>query len=117
MNYLKKNAIDKYLNDIINKIDSKQNESSNTLEIKNSDIISYEESFEVNNNINENNFPKLESSHCILNEKTEDFNFGIKFNKNIEITGFKNNTETKKSFDGIAFMKLLLEDIKDMIDN
>ena len=117
MNYLKKNAIDKYLNDIINKIDSKQNESSNTLEIKNSDIISYEESFEVNNNINENNFPKLESSHCILNEKTEDFNFGIKFNKNIEITGFKNKTETKKSFDGIAFMKLLLEDIKDIIDN
>ena len=105
------------MNDLISKIDSKQNESTNTLEIKNSEGISYEESIEGNITINENNFPKLESNHCILGEKREDFNFGIKFNKNIKITEFKNKTEPKKNFDGIAFMKLLLEDVKDMVDS
>ena len=117
MNYLKKNSIDKWLSDIMNKIDTKQNESSKTLDIKNSEEISIEEEIGTNINIKESNFPKLESTHCILLEKTEDFNFGIKFNKKIEITGIKNKISPKKNFDGIAFMKLLMDDLKDIDAN
>ena len=113
LNYLKKNVIDKWLDDILIKIDIKQNETINTIDNKNNEDSKKEEN-EENNIINEKHFPILESTHCILKEKTEEFDFGIKFNKNIEITGFKSKIYSKKNYDGIAFIKTLLEDLKEI---
>ena len=112
MNYLKKNKLDKWLEDIIQKIEIKQNEGVNTIDTKNNEDLKNEEQKKEITEINEANFPKLESNHSILTEKTQDFNFGIKFNKNIEIKGAKTKMVTKKSYDGIEFIKLLLEDLK-----
>ena len=112
LTYLKKNKLDKWLKNIIQKIETKQNEAFNTIDTKNNDDLKNEEQKREKSEINENNFPKLETSHCILGEKTQDFNFGIKFNKDIEIKGTKNKVLTKKSYDGIEFIKLLLEDLK-----
>ena len=112
LTYLKKNKLDKWLKNIIQKIETKQNEAFNTIDTKNNDDLKNEEQKREKSEINENNFPKLESSHCILGEKTQDFNFGIKFSKDIEIKGTKNKVLTKKSYDGIEFIKLLLEDLK-----
>ena len=44
--------------------------------------------------------------------KNDDFKFGIEFNKNIEITAVKTKNVVKKNYDGFAFIKLLLEDLK-----
>jgi hypothetical protein len=79
LTYLKKNKLDKWLKNIIQKIETKQNEAFNTIDTKNNDDLKNEEQKKEKSEINENNFPKLESSHCILGEKTQDFNFGIKF--------------------------------------
>ena len=111
MHYLKKNNLDKWLEDIINKVEKKQNEGVNNIDAKN---MENEEQIEEKSGINETHFPKLESNHCILEEKTADFNFDIKFNKNIEIKPLKNKIEAKKSYDGIVFIKLLLEDLKEI---
>ena len=112
MNYLKKNKLDKWLEDIIQKIEIKQNEGVNTIDTKNNEDFKNEEPKKEITEINEANFPKLDSNHSILTEKTQDFNFGIKFNKNIEIKGAKTKMVTKKSYDGIEFIKLFLEDLK-----
>jgi hypothetical protein len=110
LNYFKKYNLNTWLEDLVNKLETKQNEQTNTISSKNIEDLSTEE---VNFNIDETRFPKLKSSHCILGEKNNDFNFGIKFNKNIEIN-LKKNKATKKNYDGLAFMKLLIEDLKDI---
>ena len=114
MSYLKKNTIDKWLDDIMIKIEYKQNEAVNTLDNHNNEEDKTVEDKEGNNNINEKHFPKLESNHCLLREKAEDFNFGFKFDKNIEIKALKSKIIPKKSYDGIAFMKMLLEDLREI---
>lgn len=114
MNYMKNNAIDKWLNDIMIIIEEKQNEPVNTIDTKNYDDLKNGQDKADNSNINENHFPKLESTHCLLKEKTEDFNFGFKFNKKIEINALKSKILPKKNYDGIVFMKLLLEDFREM---
>ena len=103
--------MDKWLEDIINKIENKQNEKANTIDYKNDEDLSTDE---INIIVDEKRFPKLQSSHCILSEKNEDFHFGIKFNKNIEINVKKKNNATKKNYDGVAFIKLLIEDLKEI---
>ena len=112
LDYIKNNKIDKWLEEIMDVIDKKLNEATNTIETKNNDDIKNEDEIPKNNNINETNFPLFESNHCILLEKTDDFKFGIEFNKNIEITAVKTKNVVKKNYDGFAFIKLLLEDLK-----
>ena len=111
LKYFKKNNLDKWLEDIINKIENKQNEKAHTIDYKNIEDLSTDE---INIIVDERRFPKLQSSHCILAEKNEDFHFGIKFNKNIEINVKKKNISTKKNYDGFAFIKLLIEDLKEI---
>ena len=112
LNYLKKNAINKWLDEIMIVIDIKQKEGISTNDAKNVEDSKKEDDLSENSYVNETDFPKLPSSHCILRENTEDFNLGIKFDKNIEITGLKRKSTIRKNYDGIAFMKILQEDFK-----
>ena len=112
LNYLKKNAINKWLDEIMIVIDIKQKEGISTNDAKNVEDSKKEDDLSENSYVNETDFPKLPSSHCILRENTEDFNLGIKFDKNIEITGLKRKSTIRKNYDGIAFMKILQEEFK-----
>ena len=117
LKYLKNKGIQKWLDEIINKINDKGDKATND----NYDDNDEDEQISMNILLTENNFPKLESDHCILREKTNEFNFGIEFikikdlenikRKNNEKKGRKNNSVT--SCNSIVLLRRLQDDLRE----
>ena len=118
LKYLKNKGIEKWLDEIINKINNKSDVA--TVDINTSN----EEDEQINMNIllTYDNFPKLECDHCILREKTNEFNFGIDFTKNKDIENLKKKNIEKKgkrnnsitSCDSIVLLRRLQDDIREI---
>ena len=114
---MKNKGIQKWLDEIINKINDKGDKATND----NYDDNDEDEQISMNILLTENNFPKLESNHCILREKTNEFNFGIDFikikdlenikRKNNEKKGRKNNSVT--SCNSIVLLRRLQDDLRE----
>ena len=120
LKYLKNKNIDNWLDEIINKIYNAKSEMA-TIENNDNNInnVDNDENISMNRLLTEGNFPKLESNHCILKEKSNDFNFGIYFRKSQDIKSLQIKSHSKKgkhtsinSCDSIVLLRRLQDDIK-----
>ena len=120
LKYLKNKNIDNWLDEIINKIYNAKSEMT-TIEKNDNNInnVDNDEDISMNRLLTEGNFPKLESNHCILKEKSNDFNFGIDFRKSQDIKSLQIKSHSKKgkhtsinSCDSIVLLRRLQDDIK-----
>ena len=118
LKYLKIKGIEKWLDEIINKINNSKSETG-TIEINaNNDE---EERSNINILLTESNFPKLECDHYILGEKASDLNHAINNNNTID-KNIKKKTNSKKgknesinSHDSIILLRRLQDDIRDIV--
>ena len=115
LKYLKNKGIDTWLDEIINKINNTKSEMAT---IENNDE---DEQINVNLLLTNENFPKLESNHCILREKTNEFNFGINHINSKELGQIKKKATSKKgknnsinSYDSIVLLRRLQDDIREI---
>jgi len=113
LKYLKDKGIDNLLNEIIKKINnSREKKESDENNNDNED----DEHINMNFLLTNGNFPKLECNHCILKEKTNEFNIGKEFIKKLEENSNAKKPSLKnakiiKSNDIINLLKKLKEDI------
>lgn len=119
LKYLKNKGILQWLDEIIDKINNLNNE----MPIVEKDDNNEDEQVKIDFLITNDNFPRLECSHCILKEKTNDFNFNINLNKkkDLEILENNNNNSPKKEkkigvtrCDSIVLLRRLKDDIKEI---
>ncbi len=113
---MKNKSIDKWLDEIIKKINNSKGEAG-TIDIDDNN----DEEDRINMNIlfTDTNFPKLEFDHHILGEKGNDFNFVVITNNDAIEKKIKKKTNSKKgknesitSYDSIILLKRLQEDIR-----
>jgi len=112
LKYLKYKGIDKWLDEIINKINNIKNEMGTF------DNLDEDEAINMNILLTETDFPKLECNHSILREETKEFNFDFLKNKRdikkMLINAKKAKNENINSCDSIVLLKRLQEDIKEI---
>ena len=116
LKYLKDKGINKWLDEIIKKINNSQNKKESD---ENKDVNEDDEHINMNSLLTNDNFPKLESNHCILKEKTNEFNIGKEFIKKLEEKKNEKNPNSKnakniKSNESIKLLKKLKEDINEV---
>jgi hypothetical protein len=111
LKYLKDKGISNWLDEIIKKINNSQDK-------KDSDDNNDADDEHINMNflLTDDNFPKLDCNHCILKEKTNEFNIGKEFIKKLEESINEKNKSLKnakiiKSIDSVNLLKKLQEDI------
>jgi len=119
LKYLKNKGINTWLDEIINKINNNTKNEKATAD--NNDNNDDDEQININLLLTNDNFPKLESTHCILREKTNEFNFGTNFKNNKELEYIKKKSTSKKgknnsvnSCDSIVLLRRLQDDIREI---
>ena len=118
LKYLKNKGIDKWLDEIINKINNNNCKSEmNTIENNDDE----DENIKMNFVLTEDNFPKLMSDHCILIEKINEYNFGFQFQKkqkyvhtNIKANSKKGKISSINSGDSIVLLRRLQDDLREI---
>ena len=112
LKYLKDKGINKWLDEIIKKINNSQEKKDSD---ENNDANEDEDNINMSFLLTNENFPKLDCNHCILKEKTKEFNIGKEFIKKLEEnnnTKKQNSKNTKiKSNGSVNLLKKLQEDI------
>ena len=113
LKYLKNKGIDTWLDEIINKINNTKSEMATIEKDDNND----DDEINVNLLLTYENFPQLECNHCILREKTNDFNFNI--TKGLgqikkKATSKKGKNNIINSCDSIVLLRRLQDDIREI---
>ena len=116
LKYLKNKGIAQWLDEIINKI------NNDNKEIAIVENVDEDEQVKMNFLLTNDNFPRLESAHCILKEKTNDFNFDINLMKTQELENIENNNNSPNKekkigvtrCDSIVLLRRLKDDIKEL---